>query len=229
MALVTDRSIEGQLLGLWQKHCSCKGVVTIVYCRAGWKIVFMSSQSNNNAQSRYSPIKGKCFTLYWAINKADYFLYGCDKLYVGSDHKPLLAYFRKVDPKPLDHIVTKRLRKYVSEIGELRFSIFHIPGRDNFLSDRGIMFPTGKADNDRGEDMSGANDPGSAKKVGAASAEIWANTTVSWPLQYHPEMHSQITLQLCRFLRMVHRPQHVTQMSKMRSSSILMIMLRSLC
>ena len=29
--------------------------------------------------------------------------------------------------------------------------------------------------------MSGANDLGSAKKVGAASAEIRANTTVSWP------------------------------------------------
>ena len=29
--------------------------------------------------------------------------------------------------------------------------------------------------------MSGANDLGSAKKVGAASAEIQANTTVSWP------------------------------------------------
>ena len=52
---------------------------------------------------------------------------------MGTDHKPLLAFFRKDDPKPLDHIVNKRLRKYVSEIGELRFSIFHIPGAKFFF------------------------------------------------------------------------------------------------
>ena len=31
--LVTDWSIEGQSLGLWQKHCSNKGPITIVYCK----------------------------------------------------------------------------------------------------------------------------------------------------------------------------------------------------
>ena len=60
------------------------------------------------------------------------FLYGCDKLFVGTDHRPLLAFFRKDDPKPLDHIWNKRLRKYVAEIGELRFSMFHIKGLKNF-------------------------------------------------------------------------------------------------
>ena len=92
-ALVTDWSKEGQSLGLWQKHCSCQGEITILCCKGGWKIVFMSSRFNNDAQSRYSPIEGKCLTLYWAINKCDYFLYGCDKLYVGTDHRPLLAFF----------------------------------------------------------------------------------------------------------------------------------------
>ena len=71
--------------------------------------------------------------------------------------------------------MNKRLQKYVSEIGELRFSIFHIPGADNFLSDRGSRFPTGKAGNDKGDDESGAKD------LGSASVEIRANTTVSWP------------------------------------------------
>ena len=62
----------------------------------------------------------------------------------------------------------------MSEIGELRFSIFHIPGANNFLSDRGSRFPTGKAGNDKGDDVSGAKDLGGA-------VEIRANTTVSWP------------------------------------------------
>ena len=89
----------------------------------GVENLFKSSRFNNDAQSRYSPIEGEALTVYWATSKADYFIYGCDKLYIGVDHKPLLAFFRKVDTKPLDHIVNKRLRKYVSEINALRFTI----------------------------------------------------------------------------------------------------------
>ena len=74
------------------------------------------------------PIEGEALTVYWATSKADYFVYGCDKLYIRVDHKPLLAFFRKVGPKTLDHIVNKRLRKYVSEINALRLPIFHIAG-----------------------------------------------------------------------------------------------------
>ena len=58
-ALVTDWALEGQSLGLWQKHCYCKGPMTIVCCCGRWRIVFMSSRFNNDVQSRYSPIEGK--------------------------------------------------------------------------------------------------------------------------------------------------------------------------
>ena len=92
----------------------------------------MSSRFSNNAQSTYLQINGEALTMFWAINKADYFIFGCDKLYIGTDHKPLLAFFRKNDPKPLDQIVNICLRKFVSEINELRFTIFHIAGVDNF-------------------------------------------------------------------------------------------------
>ena len=77
--------------------------------------------------------------MYWATNKADYFIYGCDKLYIGVDHKPLLAFFRKVDTKPQDHIVNKRLRKYVSEMNALRFTIFHISGAHFFFCPTGAL------------------------------------------------------------------------------------------
>ena len=58
-ALVTDWSKTGQALGLWQKHCQCEGEITISCCRGGWRIVFMSSRFNNDAQSRYSTIEGE--------------------------------------------------------------------------------------------------------------------------------------------------------------------------
>ena len=90
-------------------------------------------------------------TIYLAINKAEYFIYGCDKLFIRTDHKPLVAFFRKEDPKPLDQIVNKRLRKYVSEITELRFTIFNIPGVKNLLSYRGSRFPSSRSGDDRGD------------------------------------------------------------------------------
>ena len=149
-ALCTDWAKDGQALGLWQKHCACEGQITIACCRGGWKIVFMSSRFNNDAQSRYSAIEGEALSVYWATNKADYFIYGCDKLYIGFDHKHLLAFFRKVDPKPLDQIVNKRQRKYVSEINSLCFTAFHISGAANYLADRGSRFPSGKAGAEKG-------------------------------------------------------------------------------
>ena len=78
--LVTEWSVEGQSLGLWQKHCNCKGPVTMICCRGVWKIVFMSSRFNNNLQSRYSPIEGEALTIFWTVNRVDYFIYRCDKL-----------------------------------------------------------------------------------------------------------------------------------------------------
>ena len=61
-------------------------------------------------------------TVYWAKDKADYFIYGCPDLHIGVDYKPLLAFFR-LNPKPLDQIVNKRLRKYVSEVNTSKFKI----------------------------------------------------------------------------------------------------------
>ena len=73
-ALVTDWSETGQALGLWQKHYECSGPITIACFREGWRIVFMSSRFNNDAQSRYSAIEGEALTVYWAKDKADFFI-----------------------------------------------------------------------------------------------------------------------------------------------------------
>ena len=89
-------------------------------------------------------------TVYWAKDKADYFIYGCPDLHIVVDHKPLLAFFRE-NPKPLDQIVNKRLRMYVSEINTLKFKNFHIAGAKNYLSDQGSRFPSGVAGADKGE------------------------------------------------------------------------------
>ena len=49
----------------------------------------------------------------------------------------------------------------------------------NYLADQGSRFPTGGAGNNKGDGSAGEGD--SAKKIGAAGAEIRANTAFSWP------------------------------------------------
>ena len=114
-----------------------------------------------------------------------FFIYGCDKLYIGTDHQPLFAFFRKDDPKPLGPISNKLLRKYVMEIGELRFTMFHIEGAKNFLADQGSRLPTGSAGNDKGDGGAGESD--SAKMIRAAGAKIRAITVCAWPPNVLPK------------------------------------------
>ena len=52
--------------------------------------------------------------------------------------------------------------------------MFHIEGAKSFLGDQGSRLPTGSAGNDKGD--GGAGDSDSAKVIGAAGAEIRANT-----------------------------------------------------
>ena len=47
--------------------------------------------------------------------------------------------------------MNKRLRKYVREINELKFTKFHISGMKNYLLDCGSSFPSGISGDDRGE------------------------------------------------------------------------------
>ena len=62
-----------------------------------------------------------------------------------------------------------------------RFQLFTFLEHTIFCQAGAVGFPQKSLVMTGGDDMSGANDLGSAKKVGAASAELWANTAVSWP------------------------------------------------
>ena len=95
-----------------------------------------------------------------------------------------MAFFRKEDPKPLDQIVNKRLRKYVSEITELRFTIFNISGVKNFLSYRGSRFPSGRSGDDRGDStvksISASSD---TCKLRSVQAQIHASSAMQAQIQ----------------------------------------------
>ena len=79
----------------------------------------------------------------WATKKTDYFISGCENLYLGFDHKPLIGLFNP--DRDLGDIVNTKLRKYVERISHYKFKCFYVPGPKNQLSDAGSRYPVGKA------------------------------------------------------------------------------------
>ncbi|CAG2222072.1 unnamed protein product [Mytilus edulis] len=90
--LATDWSKTGIGFWLFQKHCSCKGSEPFC-CNTGWRITLVGSRFTHPAESRYAPVEGEALAVVDALDKARYFVLGCDDLIIAVDHKPLLKIF----------------------------------------------------------------------------------------------------------------------------------------
>ena len=90
--LATDWSKTG--IGFWllQKHCSCPDIKPFC-CHGGWKVVMVGSRFTHPAESRYAPVEGEALAVVDALDKARYFVLGCENLIVTVDYKPLLKLF----------------------------------------------------------------------------------------------------------------------------------------
>ena len=53
----------------------------------------MGSRFTHAAASRYAPIEGEALAIADALDKARFFVLGCDNLIIAVDHKPLLKIF----------------------------------------------------------------------------------------------------------------------------------------
>ena len=87
--LATDWSKEGIGFWLFQKHCEC-AIIKPFCCPSGWKITLVGSRFTSGAESRYAPIEGEALAVADALDKARFFVLGCDNLILAVDHKPLL-------------------------------------------------------------------------------------------------------------------------------------------
>ena len=78
-------------IGFWllQKHCDCTPVKPFC-CNCGWKVTLVGSRFTHAAESRYAPIEGEALAVADALDKARYFVLGCEDLIIAVDHKPLL-------------------------------------------------------------------------------------------------------------------------------------------
>ena len=138
--LATDWSKVGIGFWLFQKHCNCPNT-KLFCCPPGWKITLVGSRFTHSAESRYAPIEGEALAVADALNKARYFVLGCDDLIVAVDHKPLLKVF---GDRSLDEISNTRLRNLKEKTLRYRFRMVHIPGVKHRAADSISRHPTGE-------------------------------------------------------------------------------------
>lgn len=140
--LATDWSKTG--IGFWllQKHCACPSSEPFC-CKSGWKITFVGSRFTHAAESRYAPVEGEALAVADALDKARYFVLGCEDLIIAVDHKPLLKIF---GDRHLEDISNSRLRNLKEKTLRYRFRMVHIQGIKNRAADGVSRHPTGKAE-----------------------------------------------------------------------------------
>ena len=77
--LATDWSKTGVGFWLFRKHCSCESSQPQC-CPTGWKIAMVGSRFTQQAESRYAPIEGEALVVTYTLEKAIFFVLGCDNL-----------------------------------------------------------------------------------------------------------------------------------------------------
>ena len=140
--LETDWSKSG--IGFWlsQKHCHCTSTVPFC-CPFGWKTTLIGSRFTNKAEANYAPIEGEALAVADSLEKARFFVLGCNDLTIAVDYKPLLNVF---NDRSLDKIPNSRLRNPKERTLWFRFNMVHIPGVKHKAADTASRYPTGPED-----------------------------------------------------------------------------------
>ena len=76
--LATDWSKTGIGFWLFQKHCTCPET-NLLCCSDGWQITLVGSRFTHPAESRYAPVEGEALAVADALDKARFFVLGCDQ------------------------------------------------------------------------------------------------------------------------------------------------------
>lgn len=141
--LATDWSKTG--IGFWllQKHCACP-VSKPFCCRTGWRVTLVGSRFTSSAESRYAPVEGEALAVADALDKARYFVLGCQDLTIAVDHKPLL---KILDDRSLEDLPNTRLRRIKEKTLRYRFKLVHIPGVKHRAADGLSRYPAHHNDN----------------------------------------------------------------------------------
>lgn len=137
--LATDWSKSGIGFWLFQKHCTCTELVPFC-CHEGGKITLVWSRFTHGAESRYAHVEGEALTVVDALDKARYFVMGCEELIIAVDHKPLLKIFCD---RSVDQSSNARLRNLKERTLCYKFKMMHIPWAKHRAADSVSRKPSG--------------------------------------------------------------------------------------
>ena len=124
--LQTDWSKEGMGYLLLQQYCNCTLEKAPDCCPTGWQLVFAGSRFTKEAEARYAPTEGEALAVAWALEHSCTFTLGCTKLFVSTDHRPLLGIF---NDRHLDDIKNPRIVRLKEKTLQFTFTIQYNPGK----------------------------------------------------------------------------------------------------
>ena len=84
----------------------------------------MGSRFTSATESRYASVEGEALAVAEALEKARYFVLGCNDLVIAVDHKPLLKIF---GDRSLENIPNARLRNLKEKTLRYKFKMLYVP------------------------------------------------------------------------------------------------------
>ena len=114
-----------------QKVCECDAI-TPICCPDGWRLVLAGGRFTLPAESRYSPTEGECLAVAVALEQSKYYTLGCPRLYVATDHKPLVGI---LCDRALDTIANPRIVSIKERTLWWNFEILYVEGKNQKAAD----------------------------------------------------------------------------------------------
>ena len=102
----------------------------------------MGSRFASATESRYAPVEGEALAVADALEKAQYFVLGCNDLVIAVDNKPLLKIFGN---RSLENIPNARLRNLKVKSLCYKFKMLYVPGAKHRAADAMSRHSSGDA------------------------------------------------------------------------------------
>ena len=92
--------------------------------------VAFASRSLTAPELNYAQIEKECLAILFACCRFDQYLHGRDKIYVQTDHKPLVPIFKKSI-----HLAPKRLQRMMLRLQKYNLQVEFLPGVEMYIAD----------------------------------------------------------------------------------------------
>ena len=132
----TDWCKHGIGFSLFQKQCKCAPDPTC--CKTGWRLIFANSRFTHENEKNYKPIEGESLALVFSLKRSKMFILGCPRVFVVTDHRPLVKIF---GDKEMDKIENPRVFDLKEKTLMYNFEVIYREGPSNQAADALSRYP----------------------------------------------------------------------------------------